>query len=83
MKNNKYEMQQALLWNMRCLRSGFGRQVYSAKVTEPGVPIGSSVRDAFSKVRKAFRSRLIWAQRVSRSRCVVLHLAPALARAPV
>jgi len=54
--NNKYEMQQALLWNMRCLRSGFGRQVYSAKVTEPGVPIGCSVRAAFSKVRRATTS---------------------------
>lgn len=25
--NNKYEMQQAMTWNMRCLRSGFGKQV--------------------------------------------------------
>lgn len=66
MKNNKYEMQQALLWNMRCLRSGFGKQVYSAKITEPGVPIGSSVRDAFAKVRRVSPGPPAPSPRVSR-----------------
>lgn len=50
--NKKYEMQQAMLWNMRCLRSGFGKQIYSAKNSEPWVGIGSANRDAFMKVRR-------------------------------
>lgn len=49
-KNNKYEMQQALLWNMRCLRSGFGKQTFSQKATEPRTAIGTSVRDTYGKV---------------------------------
>jgi hypothetical protein len=48
-------MQQAISWNMRCLRSGFGKQMYSSKRTEPAPAMGTAARDAFLKV-SAFSS---------------------------
>lgn len=47
--NKKYEMQQALAWNLRCLRSGFGRQPRSIHNTEPISPFGTSSRDIYRK----------------------------------
>jgi hypothetical protein len=49
--NKKYEIQQAITWNMRCLRSGFGKQTFSHKATEPATPIGTANRDAYQRVR--------------------------------
>jgi hypothetical protein len=49
--NKKSEMQQAMIWNMRCLRSGFGKQTYSHKATEPSTPMGSGSRDAHLRAR--------------------------------
>jgi hypothetical protein len=48
--SNKWEMQQAILWNMRCLRSGFGRQTQNHKATEPAACIGTAGRGDVSKV---------------------------------
>jgi hypothetical protein len=56
-KNNKYAIQQAMLSNTRGLRSGFGEQTFSTKVTEPRTVIGTSIRNAYGKV--AFLNRRV------------------------
>lgn len=47
--NKKHEMQQALAWDVRCLRSGFGKQTRHVHMTEPVSIIGTSARDAYRK----------------------------------
>ncbi len=37
-------------WAAKSLRSGFGQQCISSKVSSPGFGFGSSSRDAFAKV---------------------------------
>lgn len=51
LSNKKHEMQQALAWDLRCLRSGFGKQCKHVNRTEPVTPFGSSARDNYHKVR--------------------------------
>jgi hypothetical protein len=52
--NKKHEMQQAIAWDLRCLRSGFGTQTRNVHRTEPVTPFGSSGRDAYRKVGHTF-----------------------------
>lgn len=49
--NKKHEMQRAIMWDLRCMRSGFGSQVFSTKRSEPCGAFGTAHRDAFQKVR--------------------------------
>ena len=51
--NKKHEMQQALAWDLRCLRSGFGKQPRHVHLTEPVSVFGSSAKDSYRKVREA------------------------------
>jgi hypothetical protein len=48
--NKKHEMQQALLWDLRCLRSGFGNQTRQIHRTEPATPFGRAAKDTYHKV---------------------------------
>lgn len=50
--NKKHEMHQAILWDLRCMRSGFGSQIFSTMRSEPCGAFGTAHRDAFRKVRK-------------------------------
>eukprot|EP00892_Ulva_mutabilis_P005107 jgi/Ulvmu1/2969/UM015_0009.1 len=48
--NKKHEMQQAITWDLRCMRSGFGSQVFSHMRTEPSGAFGTGHRDAYGKM---------------------------------
>ena len=48
--NRKQEMQQALVWDMRCLRSAFGRQILEQQQSEPSASIGTQPRNSYAKV---------------------------------
>lgn len=53
--NKKHEMHQAIMWDLRCMRSGFGSQVFSTMRSEPCGAFGTAHRNAFQKVRQCMQ----------------------------
>jgi len=60
--NKKHEMQQAIMWDLRCMRSGFGSQVLTNMRTEPSGAFGTAHRDAGQKVCVEATDSVRWIQ---------------------